>query len=307
MTFDRLKIITNIKNISYINKNDFEKKMKNGRIVGWRYKQETPFLLLIEKDNSRKEIVIEFTAKILEERYPELINSGNIKKCLETINELSICKLKVDSILEDATVVKCDVTRDVVYNDLKGLTLSIRAGIKNYNRYSCRLDGNNLTITNNVSTRNRKIRLVIYDKAKEMRRSENASCRAKTGFDIFNGKIRFEMNLTSMAQIRQRLKVEDTTLMSVLNSSATPIIDFFNDILADKTGGTDVKTLREYERMLLLESCGFDLDKVEAIARKHSSPKVSVKQLMKPYRELFKNYNGESKDIRAILNQLLSS
>ena len=145
------------------------------------------------------------------------------------------------------------MTRDVVYNDLKGLTLSIRAGIKNYKRYSCRLDGDNLTITNNVSTNNRKIRLVIYDKAKEMRRSENASCRANTGFDVFNGKIRFEMNLTSMAQIRQRLKVEDTTLMSVLNSSATPIIDFFNDILADKTEGVKVESVRDYEHLLLLE------------------------------------------------------
>lgn len=307
MKFDKIKILSNIKNISYINKNIFEKVIRNGRITAWHYKQETPFLLIISKSNLRNELIIEFTGKVLEERYPELINSGNIRQCLENINKLGICELKVDSILKDAIVTKCDVTCDVIYDDLQGLTSGIRCSIMNYNKYSCRQDSKNLTITKNVSSRNRKIRLVIYDKEKEMSKSHNKDFCARTGCDDFNGKIRFEMNLTSMAQIKEWLRIGDTTLVSVLNSSATPIVDFLNDIIAAKTEGVKVKSLRQYEHILLLEKCAFDMAKVQEIVRKYSSSKVSVKQMMKPFRELLDSCNGDSEDIRTILNQLLYS
>lgn len=307
MQFDRLKIVSNIKNISCIDNGCFEKKMKNGRIVGWHFKQDCPFLLSIEKKNLKNELIIEFTGKILEERYPELISSNTIERCLDKINELGICKLKVDSILEDACVLKCDVTCDVTYDDLRGLTAGIRVGLKNYLKYTCRLADDNLIITNNVSTPNRKIRLVIYDKEKEMNMAKNAGYRAMRECDNFKGKIRFELNLTSVAQIRKRLKIKDTTLVSVLNSSATPIIDFLNEVIVDRTKGVAFKKLRQYERWLLLEKCDKDLAKVEIIVRKFSASKVSVKQMMKPYRELMDNYKGDSINIREELNHLLTS
>lgn len=307
MTFDKIKIVSDSNNISCINQDYFEKKMKNGHIVGWYFKQETPFLLSIEKKNLRRELVIEFTGKILDKRYPELINSDTIKLCLDKINQRCICKLNVDAILEDATVVKCDVTSDVAYDDLEGLTSGIRTGIKNNKKYSCRIDGDNLTITNNVSTPNRKIRLVIYNKEKEMRRSKNAICHAQIGHDVFKEKVRFELNLTSVAQIHKRLKIDTNSLYSVLNSSATPIKDFLNDIIADKTGGVEVRTWSQFKNMLVLEKYNYDLAVVETIVRQYSAPKVSVKQLMKPFRELLDNCNCRSKNIKEELNQLLSS
>jgi hypothetical protein len=307
MKFDKIKLLSDIKNISCIKSDCFEKKMKNGRIVGWHYKQEYPFLLSIEKKNQNSELVIEFTGKILEEQYPELINSNTIKQCLTKINKLGVCELKVDSILEDAVVLKCDVTFDVNYDDLRDLTTGIRVALKNYHKYSCRLDGDNLTITNNVSTKNRKIRLVIYDKEKEMGMARNADYCTMTGCDNFKGKIRFELNLNSVAQIKKRLKIKSTTLDSVLNSPATPIIDFLNEIIVDRTEGVVLKNVRQYEHWLLLEKCDKDLAKVEVIVRNFSSPRVSVNQMMKPYRELLNNFDGESNNIREELNHLLTS
>jgi len=307
MKFDKFKLLSNIKNISCIKSDCFEKKVKNGRIVGWHFKQDYPFLLSIEKKNLKNELVIEFTGKILEERYPELISSNTIEQCLDKINELGICKLKVNSILEDATVLRCDVTCDVTYDDLRGLTAGIRVGLKNNLKFSCRRDDDNLIITNNVSTPNRKIRLVIYDKEKEMNLAKNAGYRTMRGCDNFKGKIRFELNLTSVAQIRKRLKIKDTALISVLNSSATPIIDFLNEIIVDRTEGLTIKNVRQYEHWLLLEKCDKDLAKVEIIVRKFSASKVSVKQMMKPYRELMENYKGDSINIREELNHLLTS
>lgn len=182
--------------------------------------------MIIEKNRSNRELLIEFTGKILEDAYPELISSQNIRQCFENINKQGICQLNIDAILQDATVVKCDVTQDVVYDNLRRLTSGIRSSIFNSNKYLCRPNGDNLTITNNVSTRNRKIRLVIYDKERE---SNN---RVQAG--AFANKIRFEMNLTSMAQIRERLKITDNALSSVLNSTATPILDFLNKIIVGK-------------------------------------------------------------------------
>ncbi len=68
-----------------------------------------------------------------------------------------------------------------------------------------------------------------------------------------------------------------------------------------------MESVRDYKCLLFLDKCGYNMAKVQATVRKHSSPKVSVRLMMKPYRKLIENYNGESKDIRAILNQLLSS
>ena len=64
-TFDKIKVVSNIKYISYINRNVFTKKMRNGRISSWQYTTNDPYNLMIEKNKDRNELVIEFTGKIL--------------------------------------------------------------------------------------------------------------------------------------------------------------------------------------------------------------------------------------------------
>jgi hypothetical protein len=123
--------------------------------------------------------------------------------CLENINNLGICKLDVEPIIEHSQVLKCDVTQDVPYENLSQLTSKIVRGIKNHQKYSYRQDGSNLTINNNVSTPNRKVRLVIYDKDEEMVMSANREFLKSTNnpervLDYFKNKIRFEMNMNSL-------------------------------------------------------------------------------------------------------------
>ena len=47
------------------------------------------------KKRSNRELLIEFTGKILEDAYPELISSTNIRQCFENINKLGICQLNI--------------------------------------------------------------------------------------------------------------------------------------------------------------------------------------------------------------------
>ena len=116
LKFDKMKLITRINNISNINYNVFEPSAKKSDRVIY-YKKTKPFSLLIKLNYQRKELALEFTGKILQDKYPQLLNRETIPYALENINKLNVCTLDTEAILSDAEVVKCDVTTDVVVHD----------------------------------------------------------------------------------------------------------------------------------------------------------------------------------------------
>lgn len=310
---DKIKLVTDIKYISNINHDVFIKKMRNARIASWQYKTNVPYSLCVEKNRDRNELIIEFSGKILLDDYPQLICTSTIHQCLENINNLGICQLDVEPIIEHSQVLKCDVTQDVPYENLSQLTSKIVRGIKNHQKYSYRQDGSNLTINNNVSTPNRKVRLVIYDKDEEMVMSANREFLKSTNnpervLDYFKNKIRFEMNMNSVNQIKKRLHLNDNSLLSILNSTAQPILDFLYEIIRPcDSHPKSIVTLHDYEQYLLLSSCNYDLGKVETVVRRFGSPKVAITKKMKPYRELLRSIlHNEEPDVREDLRTLLS-
>ena len=288
---DKIKIVSSIKNISNINEDKFQSTVKEGEIVEQKYFIQSPFNLFVEADYKDKELVIECTGKILKDDYPNLINKENIKQCLVNINQLNICTLDVMGILKDGEVVKCDVSQDVECSDCKALTKSLRASVRNFNKYLARNIGGNFVIEKNVSTKNLKRRLTIYDKWAEMMLATNRdflSSVENSGamLDYFANKARFELNLNSKEQIRQSLGIMDTSIQSVLGSTSTPIWDFLNKVLDDGSDYKSRSTLNEFKNELLLKYCENDLAKVEAIVRSYSSPNSHISQMMKPYKEL---------------------
>ena len=84
--FDRLMIITNTTYISNIQNKAFIRKKDV-----LMYTQDIPFHLAIMIKNRHKELMIEFTGKILGKRYAELISAQTIKQCFDNINALGIC------------------------------------------------------------------------------------------------------------------------------------------------------------------------------------------------------------------------
>lgn len=288
---DKIKIVSSIKNISNINEDKFQSTVKEGEIVEQKYFIQSPFNLFVEADYKDKELVIECTGKILKDDYPNLINKENIKQCLVNINQLNICTLDVMGILKDGEVVKCDVSQDVECSDCKALTKSLRASVRNFNKYLARNIGGNFVIEKNVSTKNLKRRLTIYDKGAEMMLATNRDFLSSVEdsgamFDYFANKARFELNLNSKEQIRQSLGIMDTSIQSVLGSTSTPIWDFLNKVLDDGSDYKSRSTLNEFKNELLLKYCENDLAKVEAIVRSYSSPNSHISQMMKPYKEL---------------------
>ena len=290
---DKLKIVVNEKYITNINEDVFTTIIKNGQIVEYRYEQQYPYLLYIEKDLIEHELVIEFTGQILQEQYPLLISKDTIRQCLESINKLVICHINVPEILQNSVVVKADVSHDVCCGSYQQLISTLKTSVKNHNKYLSRVIHGTFVIEKNVVSRSRKVRMTIYDKAAEMQLKANQEylnrlCNQDEVTEYFKDKVRFELNLNSMEQIRKHLNIHDTMLYNVLHAAANPIVEFIDKaFVLEEPAPIDMK-LRDVERLALLESVDGDMTKLEMIVRQHSSPKSHISQLMQPYRNLLK-------------------
>lgn len=291
ITLDKIKIVSSVNNISNIKYDKFQSIIENGTIIEQKITIQTPYLVFIEADYQERELIIEFTGKILRDDYPQLINKTTFHQCLNNINTMGLCHLDVEAIMKDGQVVKTDVCRDVVCTDCKTLTKNLQANVRNFKKYKAQNYGGNFVIEKTAQTKSYKRRLTIYDKGKEIRKANNRDFLSTLNnrdklLDYFDDKIRFELNLNSKEQIRQALDINDTSIHSVLRCSTTPIWNFLDDAIEDVRSSRSRYSLLEFKNMLLLQHCKNDLEKVEAIVRQHSSPNTHITQAMKPYREL---------------------
>lgn len=302
LTFDKLKIVVNSADyIDNINLNKFQTIIKEGVATQYRYQQTTPYLLYIEKDLVENELVIEFTGKILGVKYPELINQTNIRQCFDTINTLDICTLDVDGILTFGHITKADVTKDVEYNDISSLSKELLSCIKNNERYNATCEGGNFIVEKKVKTSNRKMRLTIYDKEKEMSLAENqrwlqslGGAEAEQVTEYFHKKIRFELNLTSVKAIKDSLCTRGNSISSVLNSETSPIMPFLDKVLVDNAEARVAKSVRDLERLAFMEKLGYDLKAIERAILPIKSHKTNLSQAMKPYHLLYNALNANT-------------
>lgn len=293
-----MKLTTSIQHITNIDSNTFVCSAKSDKVIYYKYQQKEPFSLLILADYQHNELVLEFTGKVLQDKYPQLLNRDTILYALENINKLNVCTLDTTAILSDAEVVKCDVTTDVTH-DINSIIPTIRQNLTNYTKWNVKRYTNGIVLENTVSTPRYKKRLVIYDKEKEMQMTDNVNFvnRLPDGqavTDYFRGKVRFELNINTKQQIRQLLNIPNNDLQSVLNATANPLLTVINEAVRYEPQRPKAKTLRDYERELLLRSCDFDLVKVEAVIRSLFSKNTPIKRAMQPYWELAKRLQTDT-------------
>ena len=306
-TFDKLKIVTNIDYIQIDDIDRFQQTIKNNTLTELKFNITSPYLLYIEIDYLEKELVIEFSGKILGSDYKKLISTETIRQCFENINSLGVCSLDVGAILEDAIVVKCDVTQDVYCADISVVAEFIRGNMKSYKQFSVKCHRNgNLTIDKSVDTRQAKKRITIYNKSREMKKMDNRKFMNEYNIPDaeFDNMCRFEINLNSKAQIRTSLGIADTRLMSVLTSTRNPIIDFLDDIVANTDEMIPLTDKQTYITTLVLRDCNNDLAEVEEKMRQIYSKGTNISKVMKPYKEALAKKN-KSKFTKQDLLQML--
>ena len=297
--------------VTAIRQDAFETKMKDYTVMSKSYTQTSPCKLYVEIDYKEKEVVIEFTGKLLGDHYPELINRHNIKDCFARIDSMGFCRIDVDMVTEYGRVCSVDITKDVPCMDVATLSEWIRAHVINHRKYLARNISGNLTIEKNVRTKAYKRRLTIYDKEKELRRADNRDFMASLTdpaslLSYFKGKIRFEYNLNSMQSIRQVLNIRDTTINAILDSVVNPIRDFINDVVSeDAEADSACLTWTDRKNLALLRDCDMDLSKVEAEIRTYASKGSHLSQIIKPYKELWSRLNDKRSEYKAKLLELL--
>ncbi|HIZ87727.1 MAG TPA: hypothetical protein IAC03_06180 [Candidatus Coprenecus pullistercoris] len=296
-TFDRLKIVTAIDAIDVVDESVFAKTLVSGNVVSMKYYREMPTKLMIKVDYASGEVVVEFTGKILGHNYPHLISMANIEECFRNIESLGFCRFDMDLLMR-SEVVSCDVAKDVQCSDVRKVQSYIRSHISNYSKYVCRaLKNGNTVLEKNVTTRKNKKRMTIYDKEQEMKKSDNIRYMRKNGLtDEFVGKCRFEINLNSKEQIRNALHIEDTNLLTVLNSETNPILEFMDEAVCGSQGQKACSDWKSYQRYLVLKDCDFDLEKVEAKVRSLYKRGTKISDVMRPYREAYSQLMTEGED-----------
>ena len=245
---------------------------------------------------------------MLKDDYPKLISTDTIDTCFENINAMGFCWIDLEEI-KNANVVKCDVTKDIICSDIPSMTTYIRNNLSNYQKYICRLLRNgNFVIEKNVTTRQAKKRLIIYDKGKEMSKVENLRYMAECGIakESFDGICRFELNLNSITQIKSSLEVSDTRLRTVLNATINPIQAFMDDVLNDEQP-LQVSNAKSYFVGLVLKDCDFDIVQVENRMRQlYPSKGTNISKVMKPYRTMLSQIQQNCNNRKADLLHLLA-
>ena len=141
-----------------------------------------------------------------------------------------------------------------------------------------------------VKTRNRQVRLSIYDKIKEMHKATNKEfldlLDDKAGvLEYFNGRFRLEANVKTISQIKTICNTEGNSLAEVLNSDANPLLTIFDSVFRlpepDEAGQNEIQTLLSYRNLselknaLLIKACGNDLAQIDLVLNNCLSPKTN--------------------------------
>ena len=306
LKFDKIQFILPLADVEVLNESVLIEKTKNGTLLSRRYKMDTPFYLSIELNYGNGEAKIEFTGKILKTNYPSLISIRTIGECIANINQLGVCRIEPESVLANAVVNKCDVTVDFKCSDLKGVIGYIGSNLKNYKDYSkdTRRNGN-LVLEKNVTKKYRE-RLTFYNKESEMGLAKNKEFVERYGLQgRFDGVSRAELNLTSMYKIREALHIEDTSILTVLNSDANPIACILFEILSDVSVSCKASNWKTYLQLLVLNDCGYDLSQVEAKMRSLKTSRGShIRKSLEQFQALLNQTTNQQYNKAKLINMI---
>ena len=257
-------------NITYNSKN-----IEQGRYFNSKHYSSIPYNLYIATNNYHQSLEIEFSSKVLKERYPELINRDTIRQCLSNINNLDICTLDVDGIINHGWVIGADITADVDLMLTDRVLNALNQNVGNYRRFQwTHYDGKGITFTKNNIYDKEEIK--VYNKYKELlshsRKFIDSLENRNDIMDYFYGKTRFEITLKGEKQIRERLGV-GTGIKDFFNAIDSAVREQFDRVFNASIPILDTTQCNGYEEWAmahLLDSYNGDLRQIEQSLRQES-------------------------------------
>ena len=270
---DTIKIRTNYKylleeKIAFNITNNATKNIEIGRWYNTKYNPSIPYDVYIATNYIHQTLEIEFSSKILLERYPELISKDTIRQCLVNLNKLGICTIDIDGVLNNGWVIKADVTKDVDLRLSDEVLNALNQNVANYRRFKwTHYDHKGITFTKDVVYG--KEQIYIYNKYKELlsqsRKFIDSLSNRNEIMDYFDGKTRFEIRLESAAQIKEQLgvsnRIED--FFNAIDSAVREQFDRVFDVSAQPLDTSNCKGWDEWAIAHLLDYYKYDLKRIE--------------------------------------------
>lgn len=297
ITFDRIKIKSNYKYLlnTKVKFNEMFHS-RSGEKIGIFYSSKDdiniPYNLYVAVSYIKQTLTLEFSSKILKEKYPDLISKDTIKGCLTNINQLNICDIDVDSILSNGAITSVDVTYDANLILSDNLLDVLNSQVHNYRRFKwVHYDKEGITFTKDVKSKDCVETITLYNKEKEICTSHNKDflnslSQPQAVMDHFKGKTRFEITLDTPKKIMNYLNLADTKIFSVLNSDTNPILILFDKIFNNSVTNISNATFDNYEEWsmkIILDSYNGDLKRLEQDVRNKFSSRSGATKRMKKF------------------------
>lgn len=192
---------------------------------------------------------------------------------------------------------------------LRDIISQTKQNLSNYDKWEVEKYPNGICLRNKVTTDRYKKRVCIYNKERELSAQSNsiflnAAKNPSTLLDYFKGKVRFELNIGTIVQIRRYLQITDNSLNKVLTSTAIPILSILDEALKKDTDTKQHTIFKDYVYSLILADNNNDLAELEAKVRALSPKGTIIKRKMKQYRDYFNRQNAASAkvDIRNLVS-----
>ncbi len=300
ITLDRIKIKANNKylldhQVKFNEDYDHRSGILKGEYYSSKADANIPYNLFIATSKPKQTLTLEFSSKILQEDYPKMISKETIKDCLERINQLGICQIDTQGVLETGCITSMDVTKDVNLDLTPQVLDTLNERVGNYRRYRWEHYVNEgIAFSRDVKSKDCKESLILYNKDKELQRSDNLpflnSLPNKSQMlDYFKGKTRFELSLDTPRKIKQYTEVDDTYILDVLNTKVNPLLYIFDNIFYNDEACGKRTHFRDYDTLtmdLLLSQYNNDLKQIEQTLRGCFKTRSGLTKRMKKIQEL---------------------
>ena len=292
----------------------------NGVCTGMYYSSKKdksiPYNLFIGINYNSQSLTLEFSSKVLLDDYPKLITRTTLRQCLENINNLGICTIDVNNIINDCYFDKIHITRDIDYHLTNDVLISLNSCVGDFRRYKWEhYEGEGIRFSKDVKSKDCKETIVIYDKEKEILSSKN-----KKFLDLldnpdavvghFNDKTRFEMELDSPKKICNFLNIGSTHVNYIFSSNVNPLLAQFNKVFGEGEieNKYSITNYEDYSMQAIIEKHNGDLKKIEQEMKDlnvySSKSRTGLSNRMKKIKQLHTEMYSKTYDSANILAEI---
>lgn len=320
LKFDTIKLVTKSKYISNINDEVFKHDVDTttGELISVEFHSQghndiTPFELRIKTNYRSNRMTIEFSSKILLDDYPLLISERTFNQCLSNIEMLGICKLDIDSIIEDSYFNKLHVTQDIDLELTPEILNMLNQCTGDYRRYKWNRYQDAILFTRDVKAEDCRESISIYNKEVEINLSRNKPFLNMTGnaasiLNYFQTKTRFEVKLENKRKIQKELGIENTDYHSVMNASKNIILAQFDKIFTSNVPQSDtmqISNIVDYGLWRIIRYHNFNLKSIEQEIKNmklyEDKTKGAMGKQMKKIRTMMQSYLNQNHSADTII------